>query len=154
MEPSELRRQLAEMDTAIGGLSNERQDMMKVKMHGVRSGVASLAAVRQALTEAREQQTAEDGRAQENRNLQNSAQAARREADGLKQAADSLAQGQRTPPGAFSCCTPVASCPGACDPCVAGMGGVVKDWQQDRQQNIRNKFAEADYIADLNQQLR
>lgn len=154
MAPAELRRQLAEMDSAIGGLSHERQDMMKVKMDGVRSGVASLAAVRKALGEAREQQTAEDTRIQESRALQDSVWAARHEAKGLKQAATSLEQGRHTPPGAFACCTPVAACPGACDACDVGVKEVVKDWQADRQQNIRNKFAEADYIADLNQQLR
>jgi hypothetical protein len=142
------------MDSAIGGLSHERQDMMKVKMDGVRSGVASLAAVRKALGEAREQQTADDTRIQESRALQDSVWAARHDAKGLKQAATSLEQGRHTPPGAFAFCTPVAACPGACDACDVGVKEVVKDWQADRQQNIRNKFAEADYIADLNQQLR
>lgn len=156
MDPAELQRQLAEMDSAIGGFSNERRDMMKVKMNGVRSGCSSLDAVRRALSEAREQQLAEDGRNQERNALQDSVQRARQEADGMKEAADSLQArgGQSTPPGAFACCTPVVACPGACDSCDVGVKEVIQDWQQDRQQNIRNKFAEADYIAQLHEQRR
>lgn len=152
MDPVELRKQLAEMDSAIGGLSNERRNMMKVKVAGVRTGVASLAAVRRAFAEANAQQSAEDSRIQESRILQDDVRAAQRDAKGLKEAANSLEQGSRTPPGGFACCTPVSACQDACAPCDAGVKDAVKDWQKDRNDNIRNRFAEADYIADLQRQ--
>jgi len=152
MDPVELRRQLAEMDGAIGGLSNERQNMLKVKMNGVRTGISSLQAVRNALAQAGEQQELEDGRHQDSRALQESVHAATREANGMKQAANSLVEGSRTPPGAFACCTPVSACTDACAPCDAGVKDAVKDWQGDRQANIKAKFAQADYIADLRNQ--
>jgi len=149
MSPAELRRQLSEMNSAIGGLSNERQNMMKDKMNGVNRGVASLDAVRRALADAAEQQRTDDGRLQENRNLGNSVSAAQQEAYGMKQTADYLAQGQRTPPqSAFACCNPVQA---ACEPCDLGVKEALQDWQKERSENVRSKFAEADYIADLNQ---
>jgi len=79
---------------------------------------------------------------------------ATREAHGYKQAAESLeAQGRRTPPGAFeSCCTPVSACPGACGSCDGSVKDMVQEWQKERHELVRSKFAEADYIADLNRQ--
>jgi len=159
MDPQELRRQLAEMDSAIGRLSHERQDMLRAKMHGVRSGCASLDALRRALGEATSQQSCDDGRQQESRALYDSVEEARRHAGAMKQVANNLVereQGRASTPDArfFACCTPSAACQSACAPCEGGVKELIQDYNQKRQENIQNKFAEADLIADLTAQTR
>lgn len=156
MNPDELRRTLAEMDYAINSLSHERQDMMKAKMDSLRSGHASLDAVRRALGEASGHQTTDNARHQDFRELANSVSAAQRERDTYRDATNSVIRrgeaGSGTPPHAFTCCTPVNACPGPCAPCDNAVKDTLKDWQAERQKNVRSKFAEADVIADLHYQ--
>lgn len=159
MDPVELRRQLAEMDSAIGRMSHERQDMLRAKLHGVRSGCASLEALRRALGEAKNHQSFDDGRQQESRALQDSVEEARRHAGAMKQVANNLVereQGRSSTPDArlFACCTPTAACQSACAPCEGGVKEIIQDYNQKRQEDIQNKFAQADLIADLTAQNR
>jgi hypothetical protein len=150
MDPAELRRQLAELDTAIARLSYDRQDVLKAKMHGVRSGCASLDALQKAISESSRQQGLEDGRAQENRALHNSVEEAKRHAGAMQQAATSLIERENiAPQHSFACCTPTAACSDSCAPCEGSMKELLQDINRDRQQNIQSKFAEADLIADL-----
>jgi hypothetical protein len=159
MDPQELRRQLAEMDSAIGRLSHERQDALRTKMHGVRSGCASLDALRRALGDANNQQSLDDGRQQDHRALHDGLQEARREAGAMKQVANNLIdreQGRASTPDSrlFACCTPTAACQSACAPCDGGVKEIVAELNQKRQENIQAKFAQADLIADLTAQTR
>ena len=92
MDPAELRRELEEMDITVDGLSGERKNDLRSKLVGLRSGCASLHAVRQALNEARERQLAEERQAEDQRELETSVSQAQREAKLYRGAAQSLAK--------------------------------------------------------------
>lgn len=157
LDPAELRRELEEMDITVDGLSGERKNDLRSKLVGLRSGCASLHAVRQALNEARERQLAEERQAEDQRELETSVSQAQREAKLYRGAAQSLAKDDddviRSGGGMFSCCTPSsAACPGACaDPCEScndSTRELIQSWRAERQQEIQARFAEADATAD------
>mmetsp|Transcript_56169 Transcript_56169/g.93181 ORF Transcript_56169/g.93181 Transcript_56169/m.93181 type:complete len:424 (-) Transcript_56169:73-1344(-) len=155
MDPATLRQTLAEMDNAINSLSHERQDVMKAKMDSLRTGHASLDAVRRALAEASGRQQGDNARYEETRDLASSVSAAQRERDTYRDATNSVIAREAGGPviertSAFACCTPTNGCPGPCEPCDNVAKVLVQDWHEERQKQMRNKFAEADKIADLN----
>mmetsp|Transcript_66152 Transcript_66152/g.123453 ORF Transcript_66152/g.123453 Transcript_66152/m.123453 type:complete len:372 (+) Transcript_66152:64-1179(+) len=150
-DPTSLRKELQELDYAVGGLSGERRENLEAKLGNLRSGCTSLEAVRQALNEARERQRADEKRAEENRALQRSLEDAQGEASVYREVASkySTSSGNQ-PSGPFACCNPAGRgwCENPCEPCDNQVKAVMQQWHEDRRKDIEAKFAENDARAD------
>ncbi|CAE8720337.1 unnamed protein product, partial [Polarella glacialis] len=148
MDPAEVRRALREMSREVEGLaSSERRVLLREKMRGCEAGLASLAAVRAALQEARENQRREDSSRDERHVLVDEVRLADLEVQRMRGAAESLtargASARR--PHALSCCTP--SCQDACTPCGDVIQEILFDFRKERETEIQRGFERADALA-------
>lgn len=158
----DVKRALQEMDGLLADLSEERQDAMRAKLHGVRSGCVSLSAARQALEEARQQQLLDEHRRIDQDVLRAEAFTAQDEASRIKAATTSMLEKVKISEErrVMACCTPASACKDVCtpceegakelmEPCNDGANDVIRGWREERRRALEAKFGEADAIADL-----
>lgn len=154
LDPVLLRRELDEMDSAVRGFSGERRAAMKSKVESLRSGCASLAAVRAAFALSGQKQRTEDRTREEDLDLSAGVSKAQKDLELSRMATQSLVNreaGSRSgPDGVFACCAPSRT-KGFCEPCEEGTKELISAWISDRHDEIANKFAEADARADASQ---
>lgn len=160
--PADIRRELQEAESAIGQFSTERQDTMRAKLDGIRTGGTSLSELRQALEEARQQQRLEEHRRLDQAALCEDLAFAEDAASRIKAATQSMlerkiaGQDRRL----TACCTPASACQDVCAPCEEGVkeltqpcndgaNDLIRGWREERRRNLEKRFSEADAIADL-----
>lgn len=151
MDPVVFRRELDEMDTAARGFSGERREAMRTKLESLRSGCASLVAVRSAFAELGQKQRTEDRAQEEDLDLSAGVSRAQKDLELSRLASQSLVNRQvDTPGGPLACCAPTRA-KGFCEPCEEGTKQLISAWIEDRHEEIAGKFAEADARADRSQ---